>query len=166
MKVEHFPWESVQGQIFHAREEKPRKKWVTAGGWILSVVLILSGFAMHFLLLVIFGILYALALMMKVDKVVTKRGVEIFNQMMITSHHEIWEWADMNYVLTEDRSKPGLTAILFNRGDRVKRLYFDSADAPKILEFAKEMKPGILTGDADDYSDTNVKSKAKKKAKN
>ena len=166
MKVEHLPWESVQGTIFHAKEAKPRKRWVTIGGWVLSVVLILSGFAMRFLALVIFGILYALALMMKIDRVVTKRGVEVYNQMMITNHHEIWEWADMNYVLTEDRTKPGLTAILFNRGDRVKRLYFDNADAPKILEFAREMKPGILTGDADDYSDTDVKSKARKKAKN
>ena len=165
MKVEHFPWESVQGTIFHAKEGKPQKKWVTVGGWILSVVLILSGFAMRFVLLVIFGILYALALMMKIDRVVTKRGVETFHQMMITSHHEIWDWADMNYVLTEDRTKPGLTAILFNRGDRVKRLYFDSADAPKILEFAKEMKPGILVGDAEDYTNTDVKSKAKKAKK-
>ena len=166
MKVEHFPWESVQGQIFHAKEAKPRKKWVTIGGWILVPVLILAGFATRYLILVLFGILYALALMMKVDRVVTKRGVEVYNQMMITNHHEIWDWADMNYVLTEDRTKPGLTAVLFNRGDRVRRLYFDSADAPKILKFAKEMKPGILTGDADDYSNTDVKSKARKKAKN
>ena len=165
MNIEHLPWESVQGTIFHARDAKPRKKWVTIGGWILSVALILAGVAFNYIIMIIFGVMYALALMMKIDSVVTKREVEIYRQMRITSNHEIWAWADLDYVLTEDRTKPGLTAVLFNRGDRVKRLYFDTADAPRILKMAREMKHGILTGDASDYEDTDIKSKARKKAK-
>ena len=29
MSVEHLPWDSLEGPIYHARELKPRKQWVT-----------------------------------------------------------------------------------------------------------------------------------------
>lgn len=43
MSVEHLPWDSLEGPIYHARELKPRKQWVTYGCWILSAALIIGG---------------------------------------------------------------------------------------------------------------------------
>lgn len=164
MRIERLPWEAVSGQIFHAQEPKPRKKWVQVGGWILSVVLMIFGVTTKFWVLSILGLLYLLALIMKKEIVVTKRGVETFYQMYITTQYEIWNWSELGYVLYEDRNKPGLTALLFNRGDRVKRLYFKTEDAVKIVEMVKEEHPNILTGEADDYSNTNIKGKSKRRS--
>ena len=38
-----LPWESVPPPIYVSRPPKPRKKWVTVGGWILVVLLRLFG---------------------------------------------------------------------------------------------------------------------------
>ena len=164
MRVNYLPWEAVSGPIFHAQDPKPRKKWVTAGGWIMAVILIAVGLSSKFLALAILGILYLLALVMKKETVVTSRGVETFYQMYITTQYDIWNFSELGYVLYEDRSKPNLTALLFNRNDRVKRLYFKNEDAVKIMEMVKADYPGILTGEADDYSSTDIKSKSKKRA--
>ncbi len=164
MRVNYLPWEAVSGPVFHAVDPKPRKKWVTAGGWILSVVLIASGLASGFLLITLFGILYLLALIMKKDTVVTSRGVETFYQMYITTHYDMWKLGELGYVLYEDRSKSGLTALLFNRNERVKRLYFKNEDAVKIVDMIKSDYPTILTGEAEDYSSTDIKSKSRKRA--
>lgn len=164
MRVEHLPWETVCRPVFHAQEIKPRKKWVTVGGWILSVVLMLVGLTSKLWAFFVLGILYLLALAMKKDTVVTKRGVETFYQMYITTHYDIWNFSELSYVLYEDRSKPDLTALLFDRGNRVKRLYFKNEDAVKIVEMVKADHPNILTGEADDYSHTDIKSKSRKRA--
>lgn len=164
MRIERLPWEAVSGLIVHAQDPKPRKKWVQVGGWILSVILMISGVVSKFWIFTIFGILYLLALVMKKEVVVTKRGVETFYQMYITTQYEIWNWSELGYVLYEDRKKPGLTALLFNRGDRVKRLYFKNEDAVKIVEMVKADHPNILTGEADDYSNTDIKSKSRQKS--
>ena len=165
MRIEHLPWEAVSGHIYEAKDPKPRKKWVYVGGWILATVFLIIGVAMRYYLVLIFGVLYLLALIMRRNVVVTKRGVETFNQMYITTHYDIWTWDEMSYVLYEDREKPGLTALLFNRGERVKRLYFDNDDAVQIVKMAKELKPGIITGEADDYKGTFVEKKKKSRTK-
>ena len=58
MRTVHLPWESVAGPQYYAKELKPRKKWVTVGGWIASVLLILGGLAYpQYWFAVIFGVL-------------------------------------------------------------------------------------------------------------
>ena len=77
MRTEQLPWDSVPGPHYAARELKPRKKWVTVGGWILVAVLLLGGLATRYRVLLVFSALYALALLTKKDVVVTSRGLEI-----------------------------------------------------------------------------------------
>ena len=84
----HLPWESVSGPIYTARPLKPRKKWVTVGGWILSVVLILGGLITPYRILILFGVLYLLTMLAVKDTVITSRGVEVFYQMRITTHYD------------------------------------------------------------------------------
>lgn len=63
MRTEQLPWDSVPGPHYAARELKPRKKWVTVGGWILVAVLLLGGLATRYRVLLVFSALYALALL-------------------------------------------------------------------------------------------------------
>lgn len=88
MSVEHLPWDSLEGPIYHARELKPRKQWVTYGCWILSAALIIGGIVTPYRVAAVFGVLYILTLLMKKDTVITERGLEIFYQMRITTHYD------------------------------------------------------------------------------
>ncbi len=65
MSVEHLPWDSLEGPIYHARELKPRKQWVTYGCWILSAALIIGGIVTPYRVAAVFGVLYILTLLMK-----------------------------------------------------------------------------------------------------
>ncbi|MCD8329227.1 MAG: hypothetical protein LUC27_00835 [Lachnospiraceae bacterium] len=143
MKKTPFPWESLNGPVYPARELKPRKKWVTAGGWILSVLLILGGLITRFRIAALFGILYVLTLLMQRDIVVSERGVETFHQMRITTHYELWRWQEIDGIAQESVEHPELTTLYFSRGDRVKKLYFTRSEAKDILALARTCHPGI-----------------------
>lgn len=129
---------------------KPRKKWVTNGGWVLCAVLLVGGLMTPYRVLLVFCALYVLTLLMVKDTVVTSRGVEIFYQMRITSHYDFLGWDQIEAVIREDRKLPELVALHFGYGDRVKRLFFTRPDAEKIMALAKEKNPRIKVGEADD----------------
>ena len=115
MSVEHLPWEEVPGPIYSARELKPRKKWVTVGSWILSVVLVVGGILTPYRVLIVFGVLYVLTLLMKKDTVVTRRGLEMFYQMRITTQYNFWGWDEIVSVVREDRNHPEVVALYFGQ---------------------------------------------------
>ena len=145
----HLPWESVPGPVYTARPLKPRKKWVTAGGWILSVVLILGGLATPYRVLIIFGILYLLTMLMIKDTVVTSRGVESFYQMRITTHYDLLRWEEIQSVVRKKEDHPTLVSLYFAHGDRVKRLFFTKPDAEEILALAREQNPKLKLAEED-----------------
>ena len=149
MSAVHLPWESVSGPIYKAQPLKPRKKWVTVGGWILSAVLIVGGFATPYHILVLFGILYLLTMLMVKDTVVTSRGVEMFYQMRITTHYDILSWDQIESVVREACNHPLLVSLYFAHGNRVRRLFFFKPDAEQILALAKAQNPGVKLAESD-----------------
>ena len=164
MRTVHLPWESVTGPQYRARELKPRKKWVTVGGWIASILLILGGLAYpKYWFAVIFGALYVLTLLMQKDVVITTRGLEIFYQMHITTQYDFWSWEDIHTIIREDKKHPELVALHIGKGDRSKRLFFTRADAQAIMDLARKQSHKILVADADESKmNGSVKSNRKK----
>ena len=126
-----LPWESVPPPIYVSRPPKPRKKWVTVGGWILVVLLLL------------FGLLYTLTLLTKKDAVVTTRGLEIFYQMQITTQYDFFPWEQINSIVTEDRKHPDLIRLHIGYSSMEKALFFTRSDAEAIIKLAKEKNPAI-----------------------
>lgn len=163
MRTVHLPWESVPGPKYYAREWKPRKKWVTVGGWVMSFVLILGGIAYpKYWFAALFGALYVLTLLMQKDIVVTSRGLEIFYQMHITTQYDFWSWDDIHTIIREDKKHPELVALHIGKGDRSKRLFFTKADAQAIMDLARKQSHKILVAEADE-SKMNGSAKTKKK---
>ena len=150
MHTEQLPWDSVPGPHYPARDLKPRKKWVTVGGWILVAVLFLGGLATKYYMLLLFGVLYTLTLLTKKAVVVTKRGLEFYYQMRITTQYNFWGWDQIVSVTREDKNHPEVVALYFGMENKAKRLYFTRPIAEKVLELAKEVKPGIVIREADD----------------
>ena len=157
----HLPWESVSGPIYTAQPLKPRKTWVTAGGWILSAVLILGGLATPYRILILFGVLYLLTMLSVKDTVVTSRGVEVFYQMRITTHYDFLGWDRIESVVRKDEKHPTLVSLYFAHGDRVRRLFFKKADAEQIMALAKAQNPNIKVAESDGTPFPSTK-KAKK----
>lgn len=148
MRTEQLPWDSAPGPHYAARELKPRKKWVTVGGWILVAVLLLGGLATRYRVLLVFSALYALALLTKKDVVVTSRGLEINYQMRITTQYDFWSWDKIVSVTREDKNNPEVVALYFGMDNKAKRLYFTRPVAEQVLKLAKEVKPGITIQEA------------------
>ena len=148
-RADYLPWELTAGPKYHARELKQRSKWVTAGSWFMSGLLLAAGVITPYRVAFIFGLLYILALKMQKDTVITKRGLEIFYQMHITTQYDFWSWEQIDSVTLEDRNHPELVALHISKGDRIRRLFFTREDAADIMVLAKKQKPGILVGEAD-----------------
>ena len=148
-RADYLPWELTAGPKYHARELKQRSKWVTAGSWFMSGLLLAAGVITPYRVAFIFGLFYILALKMQKDTVITKRGLEIFYQMHITTQYDFWSWEQIDSVTLEDRNHPELVALHISKGDRIRRLFFTREDAADIMVLAKKQKPGILVGEAD-----------------
>lgn len=139
-----LPWESVPGPHYSALDTQQRKGWVKTGGWILVVVLLAAGLVTRWKIALVFGVLYALALLMEKHVVVTQRGLEIFHQMQITTNYERWDWKDVYAVTHEQDPKNAARTILyFTKGDRTKRSAFSGEDARAILKLAREQNPDV-----------------------
>ncbi len=144
-----LPWESVPPPIYVSRPPKPRKKWVTVGGWILVVLLLLFGLMSKRsnlpLSVISFGLalLYTLTLLTKKDAVVTTRGLEIFYQMQITTQYDFFPWEQINSIVTEDRKHPDLIRLHIGYSSMEKALFFTRSDAEAIIKLAKEKNPAI-----------------------
>lgn len=150
----------VDGPKYYAKEIKPRKRWVTVGSWVMSGLLILGGLVTPYWFATLFGLLYILALMMVKTTAVTSRGLETFYQMKITTHYEIYPWAEISSVIREDRKHPELVALYFTRDIKTKRLFFLKKDAEKIMELARQQSPHI---EVDDARENDSVKKSKKK---
>ena len=148
-----LPWESVPPPIYTARLPKQRKRWVTAGGWVLSVVLLLFGVTAWGRMPLVaavsmaFAVLYAITLVTKKDSVVTTRGLEIFYQMRVTTHYDFYPWEQINSIVTEDRSHPDLIRLHIGYSSMEKALFFTRSDAEAVIKLAKEQNPAIRVVD-------------------
>lgn len=145
-----LPWDSLSGPVYRARVLKPRKRWVTAGCWILCAFLIVFGLATRYRIGIVFGVLYILVLLMKKDIAVTDRGLEIYYQMRITTHYDFWPWEEMAAVIREDRRHPEMVALHFGRGNSSKQFFFTRRDSGDIMDMARKKNKKILVRDADE----------------
>ena len=148
MGSKQLPWDSISGPVYRARVLKPRKRWVTAGCWILCAFLIVFGFATRYRVGIVFGVLYILVLLMQKDIAVTERGLEVYYQMRITTHYDFWPWEELVAVIREDRRHPELVALHFGRGNSSKQFFFTRKDSDSIMAMARDKK--ILARDADE----------------
>ena len=161
-----LPWESVPPPIYVSRPPKPRKKWVTVGGWILVVLLLLFGLMSKRsnlpLSVISFGLalLYTLTLLTKKDAVVTTRGLEIFYNMQFTTNYEFFPWEDINAIVCEDRGHADMVRLHIGHGNTEKALFFPREDLDEIYAFIKKKNPAIRIMD---YAAPEPKSSKKHK---
>ena len=52
-----LPWENEGGVVYTARELRPRKRWVTYGGYCLAVLLLAAGLLTRYRIALLFGAL-------------------------------------------------------------------------------------------------------------
>lgn len=143
MRQTVLPWESVPGDHYSAIDTR-QKGWVRVGGWLLVAALLLGGAITRWRIALVFALLYALALLMEKHVAVTRRGLEIFHQMQVTTNYERWDWADIYAVTHEPDPKDAARTILyFTKGDRTKRSAFSGEDARAILKLAREQNPDV-----------------------
>lgn len=163
MRNHPLPWESVPDPKYLARDTTQRKGWVKAGGWVLVVALLAAGIATRWRVALVFGVLYALALVMEKSVAVTQRGLEIFHDMRVTTNYEHWPWQDVEALTHEpDPKMPAQTIVYFTRGDRTKRFSFAKSDAEGILRLAREKNSGIKIYDGREMRG-RINSKLKRK---
>lgn len=112
----------------------------------MSAILLVCGFTTRWRVAAVFGVLYALALLMDKTTVVTRRGMETFHDMKITTNYELWKWEEIRAVLRDEGKKPvpGLTGLHLVNGDRSRKLWFTKADAEKVMALAREMRPDMV----------------------
>jgi len=116
-----------------------------------SALLIVGGLTTRWRIAAVFGVLYILALLMDKSVVVTSRGLELFYEMKITTHYELWSWGEIRAVLRDSGKKvpAGLVALHFVRGDKSRMLCFPKAEAEKVMALARTSSPGIRVEDAE-----------------
>lgn len=138
-----LPWESVEPPIYVSRVPKPRKKWVTVGGWLLVALLLLGGLTTKYKIALVFAVLYTLTLLTQKEAAVTTRGLEIFYQMQITTHYDFFPWERITSIVREDRDHPDFIRLHFGFEATEKALFFTRADAAGVEKLAKMKNPAI-----------------------
>ena len=145
-----IPWQDIDGRKYNSVEVVVHKDYVKITAWMIGFILIGMGIFTKNILGMVFGICFLLAMIMKKSKAFTERGLELFNDMRITSSYSFWDWKDID-VLTYEYKKEHKKAVLFyiTKGDRTKKIYFDKNDKGNILKLAGEKNPNIKIYDAE-----------------
>lgn len=163
-----LPWESVPPPIYTAKALKPRKKWVTVGGWILVMCLLVYGLtsptssSLLKSISLIFAVLYTLTLLTKKDIVLTGRGLEIFYNMQVTTQYEFYPWEEINAIVCEDRNHNDLVRLHIGYGNMEKAAFFNRSEIDAIYKLAKTKNPAIRIMD---YASAPPKTSQKHKKK-
>ncbi len=156
-----LPWESVEPPIYVSRVPKPRKKWVTVGGWLLVALLLLGGLTTKYKIALVFAVLYTLTLLTQKEAAVTTRGLEIFYQMQITTHYDFFPWERITSIVREDRDHPDFIRLHFGFEATEKALFFTRADAAGVEKLAKMKNPVIRIVDYEGASKAQPRRKRK-----
>ncbi len=156
-----LPWESVEPPIYVSRVPKPRKKWVTVGGWLLVALLLLGGLTTKYKIALVFAVLYTLTLLTQKEAAVTTRGLEIFYQMQITTHYDFFPWERITSIVREDRDHPDFIRLHFGFEATEKALFFTRADAAGVEKLAKMKNPAIRIVDYEGASKAQPRRKRK-----
>ena len=156
-----LPWESVEPPIYVSRVPKPRKKWVTVGGWLLVALLLLGGLTTKYKIALVFAVLYTLTLLTRKEAAVTTRGLEIFYQMQITTHYDFFPWERITSIVREDRDHPDFIRLHFGFEATEKALFFTRADAAGVEKLAKMKNPAIRIVDYEGASKAQPRRKRK-----
>ncbi len=144
-----LPWDSLPPPIYTARANKPRKKWVKIGVWVLVVVLLLFGVSSFdrnlplAVISMIFSILYSITMVTVKDAAITCRGLEIFYNMQITTQYDFFAWEDINSIVIEDRGDDEYVRLHIGYSSLEKALFFKRSEVNAICEYAKEQNPDI-----------------------
>lgn len=144
-----LPWDSLPPPIYTARANKPRKKWVKIGGWVLVAALLLFGVSSInrnlplALISMIFSILYSITMVTVKDAAITCRGLEIFYNMQITTHYDFFAWEGINSIVIEDRGDEKYVRLHIGYGNLEKALLFKRSEVSAICGYAKEQNPDI-----------------------
>ena len=154
-----LPWESVEPPIYVSRVPKPRKKWVTVGGWLLVALLLLGGLTTKYKIALVFAVLYTLTLLTQKEAAVTTRGLEIFYQMQITTHYDFFPWERITSIVREDRDHPDFIRLHFGFEATEKALFFTRADAAGVEKLAKMKNPAIRIVDYEGAQKAQLKRK-------
>ena len=148
MRTRPLPWESTPDPKYLARDTLRHKSWARAGGWLFVAVLLAAGVLTRYRIALVFGVLYALALVMEKHAAATKRGLEIFYDMRVTTSYELWNWGSISAVTHEpDPKNSAQTVVYFTKGDRTRHFSFANADAEDVLRLAREGNPGVKVYD-------------------
>ena len=148
MRMQPLPWESLPDPKYLARDTLRRKGWVKAGGWLLAAVLLAAGVLTRYRIALVFGVLYALALVMEKHVAATRRGLEVFYDMRVTTSYELWKWGDVYAVTHEpDPKNAAQTVLYFTKGDRTRHFSFANGDAEGALRLAREGNPAVKVYD-------------------
>lgn len=154
-----LPWESVEPPIYVSRVPKPRKKWVTVGGWLLVALLLLGGLTTKYKIALVFAVLYTLTLLTQKEAAVTTRGLEIFYQMQITTHYDFFPWERITSIVREDRDHPDFIRLHFGFEATEKALFFTRADAAGVEKLAKMKNSAIRIVDYEGAQKAHPKRK-------
>lgn len=157
-----LPWESVPPPIFTAQAFKPRKKWVTVGGWVLTVALLIFGLTSRYKISLVFAVLYTITMLTKKDAALTSRGLEIYYNMQITTNYDFFPWEEINAIVREDRGHDDFVRLHIGYSSVEKALFFKRDEIDAICKYAKEKNPAIRVMDYD-TSRPEKPRKAKKK---
>jgi hypothetical protein len=144
-----------------ARDTLRRKDWVKVGGWLFVAVLLAAGVLTRYRIALVFGVLYALALVMEKTVAVTQRGLEVYYDMRVTTSYELWKWDEVYAVTHEpDPKNSAQTVLYFTKGDRTRHFSFANGDAEGVLRLARERNPGVKV-----YDGTKERAEARQRLK-
>lgn len=146
------PWEDIQGPVYHDQPARVRKAYVKPLMWAVVFVLLYVGIATRLRAALILGFLYALALTMDRQVVVSRRGLEVFNDMRITHHEELLPWTKIDALTYEEKPRtPGAYLLYFTSGDRTRSHFFPKEYWNGIRTYALNGNPSIRIYNGEEY---------------
>ena len=134
---------------FKTADQKELKQSTRICGLIFATLLILFGIFGHSLYSGVIGAILIAALIMVKRVVVNEEGIVTTYDCFFFKRKEVWSWEEIKEIHKQLSPNKKEMALHFSKEVMVKRLIFPMDVYEKVLDLAREMKPGIYIADVD-----------------
>lgn len=122
---------------------KETKKWLEYSSLLVGIIIIIWGIISHQTILLVLGFFFVLVVSHKTDIIIDQRGILITTTtLFLMKRKDRLIFKEMDSI--DIREGTEKTLVYFMKGWKGRKIFIDTVDLKKLIDYIKNEKPGLI----------------------